>query len=129
MRLNIEARSFSRLAKRALLQITKLGKGRAQRISENTKKIINYTESVANSAQHAMKVEKKRACKTANRKIEMIKNEIKEDLEKAHKVVNQARLLIEQKPCLELNSVKQVSIPTKGKKRHIDSDKPFFSMD
>lgn len=99
MRLNVEARSFSRLAKRALLQITKLGKGRAQRISENIKKLINYTESVANSAQHAMIVEKKRACKTANRKIEMIKNEIKEDLEKAHKVVNQARLLIEQKPC------------------------------
>ena len=32
-----------------------------------------------------------------------------------------------KEPCLELNSVKQVSIPTKGKKRHIDSDKPFFS--
>ena len=80
------------------MQITELGKGRAQRISENTKKLINYTESVANSAQHAMKVEKKRACEIVNRKVEMIKNEIKEDLEKAHKVVNQARLLIEQKP-------------------------------
>ena len=83
MRLNVEARSFSRLAKRALLQITELGKGRAQRISENIKKLINYTESVANSAQHAMIVEKKRACETVNRKIEMIKKRNKRRFRKS----------------------------------------------
>ena len=81
-----------------------------------------------------MIVEKKRACKTVNRKIEMIKNEIKEDLEKAHKVVNQAWLLIEQKPCQDkILSIHEphVVVIAKGKrgKRYEFGSKVAVSID
>jgi len=41
-----KVRSFSRLSKRAIIEINKLGQGRQDRIAENTKKLAGYAQAV-----------------------------------------------------------------------------------
>jgi IS5 family transposase len=50
-----KVRSFSRLSQRAITEINKLGKGRQDRIAENTKKLVGYTQAVIKEVPAVLK--------------------------------------------------------------------------
>lgn len=131
---DVSYRSYDRLAKKSFMQLMKLGKGRAQRTHDNTKKLIKYAKEVVKAATNAITINKKRCNEQDAKQISRIKESLSNDTRLINKIINQSELYLEKQPCkdkiLSLHEPHVVVI-AKGKraKRYEFGCKVSLSMD
>jgi len=134
--LAVAVRSYQRVVRKEILKVNKLGRGRKERITEATKKLIGYAKQMGKEAAVSLSAIKKRASEAAKQAIETSKDVIRKELEKLNKVVGQAerRVAGEAVPASEkILSMHEahVAIIAKGKcrKRYEFGAKVSLSMD
>ena len=132
--LSVQIRSFARLARRQVLKIVKLGRGRKERITEGTKELAKYAEQVIKAVPAVMKAIKKKASDKMQKVIQQIKDCLAKDAELLKKVINQARMRLEGLKCSEkILSMHEpnVVVIAKGKrsKRYEFGSKVSLSID
>jgi IS5 family transposase len=92
-----KVRSFRRLSQKAILLIHKLGKGRKERIEENTKRLARYARKVVKEVPHILdackehiKKKKRRILQTQTKAIQRSVSSLQEQSRILKKVIDQA---------------------------------------
>ncbi len=118
--LSVAVRSFKRLVRKEVLKINKLGRGRRDRITEGTKKLIEYAKKVAKEADIATRAQKKKVKATTALVIDGLKKQLKDGLGLLGRVINQAQKRLEgihvKGKVLSLHEP-DVTVIAKGKRR------------
>jgi IS5 family transposase len=89
--LSVHARSFSRLIRKEVLKINKLGRGRKERIAEGIKNLVQYAKKMLKAADSAQKAIKKKTDAIQQTTIDVIKEQLKKEAELVGKVIKQAQ--------------------------------------
>lgn len=132
--LKVQTRSFERLARRQILLIAKLGRGRKERIVEGTKELMKYAEQVLKAVPTVLKAVKRKADEGLQKTINQIKTAIANDAKLLGKIIEQTRLRLEgqhsKEKILSMHEPNVVVI-AKGKrsKRYEFGSKICLSMD
>jgi IS5 family transposase len=93
--LSVNVRSFARLARKQVLKIAKLGRGRKERIAEGSEQLIKYAKNVLKTVPTVLQAIKKSASTVVQREIERVKKQIEKDAQLLAKVINQATLRLQ----------------------------------
>jgi len=88
-RINV-GRTFSRLAKKVLLTIAKLGEDRQQRIEEGATKLAKFAKIVLTRVPGALRKAKKHKDKKTQQQIEAVQEQIRKDAELLDRVIKQS---------------------------------------
>lgn len=88
--LSVDIRSFKRLIRKEILQMSKLGRGSKERREVGTKRLIGYAQQILKSADLGTRARKKNASATETAAIERLKKSLKQDLLLLERVINQA---------------------------------------
>jgi transposase, IS5 family len=99
--LSVQARSFARLARKQILKIVKLGRGRKERIVEGTTELMKYAQQVIKAVPVVLKAVKKKCSESTQKVIQQIKDSLVNDTELLKKVINQAALRLAGQKCKE----------------------------
>jgi IS5 family transposase len=83
-------RTFARKAKKALLQIIKLGKDRQERIKNGTSELADYAKDVLKRVPKALRKAKKHKNAHTQKQIEKVQEQIRKDAELLERVIAQA---------------------------------------
>lgn len=87
--LSVHVRSYSRLARKQILLMNKLGRGRQERIERGNREMIKHAKAILKQLPTVQNAQRKRASEKEQRVIDRIKKEIREDGELLEKVINQ----------------------------------------
>lgn len=82
-------RTFARKARRALLEIAKLGHGRQERIQKAAKELVEYAEEVLQNVPAALRKAKPHKNSKVQAQIELIQEQIRNDAELLRRVIEQ----------------------------------------
>lgn len=94
--LSVHVRSFARLARKQILLMNKLGRGRTERIERGNRKMVKYAKEVLKQARPVQNARKKSILlEETQRLIDRIKEQIKEDTELLEKVIFQTERRLE----------------------------------
>ena len=134
--LAVAVRSYERVVRREILKVSKLGRGRKERVTEAANKLIGYAKKIGREAAISLGAIKKRASEAAKQAIEAGKDFLRKELEKLSRVVSQTerRMAGEAVPAskkvLSMHEA-NIAIIAKGKrrKRYEFGAKVSFSMD
>ena len=88
--LSVSVRSYQRLVRKEILRVNKLGRGRAERIADATKKLSEYAKRVTKEAEVALRAKKKNASDSELAAIEALKASLQNEIEKALRIIEQA---------------------------------------
>ena len=87
--LSVHVRSYRRLARKQILLMNKLGRGRQERIERGNREMIKYAKALLKQLQAVPNAQNKRVSEKQQRVIDRIKKEIKEDRELLERVIVQ----------------------------------------
>jgi len=89
LRLSVHVRSYRRLARKQILLMNKLGRGRRERLEQGNRKMIGYGKQFLKQISAVLNARRKGVSEKEQRTIDRVKNEIREDRTLLEKVIEQ----------------------------------------